>query len=553
MRKNKKQGFIDGILTIFLAQVVIKFFGLFYRLLITNIPYFGDEGNGIYGAGFQVYTLLLSFLTAGVPSAISKLVSEKKALNQEREAHRIFKLALVLFSIIGIIGTSILFFAARYISNQMIGNTEIEGVLIALSPSIFFVAISSVIRGYFNGMHNMKATSYSQMIEQFFKSVLTVMIVVGLYLMAPAIGKLPNIFNLNENNITKVMAAGANLASTVATAIGFIYLYLYYTNCKKEIWYDIKKERKEYKNQSKLKIVKSILYLSISMSLASVVTALSKNIDTFTVIKGLQVSLSKTVSPSMIISEATRLYGILSGKVDMLINLPLSLTIALATTLVPTVSELIAMNNFDEASKKIILAVKISILIALPSAIGIFVLSEPILNLLFPNNYAIEAISLLQISSFTIIFSILTQTINGALQGIGKIFAPAFTLMIGVIIKLILNLFLISRIGINGAAIGTVACYMISSVLGIMILEKNIKINLLKQNFILKIVIATIFMMLAVIVVQNYLSVLAINSKFLVIILITVGCIIYGVSILLLNVFTKEEYKYLPILKNVLK
>lgn len=550
MRKNKKQGFIDGILTIFLAQVVIKFLGLFYRLLITNIPYFGDEGNGIYSAGFQVYTLLLSFLTAGVPSAISKLVSEKKALNQEMEAHRIFKVALVLFSIIGIVGTSTLFFGARYISNRMIGNTEIEGVLIALSPSIFFVAVSAVIRGYFNGMHNMKATSYSQMIEQFFKSMITIMIVVALYLMVPTIGKLSNIFNLDESNITKVMAAGANLASTIATAIGFIYLYLYYTNCKKEIWCDIKRERKNYKIQNKRSIIKSILYLSISMSLASVVTALSKNIDTFTVIKGLQLSLSKTISPSMITSEATRLYGILSGKVDMLINLPLSLTIALAMTLVPTVSELVATNNFEKASKKIILAVKISILIALPSAVGIFILSEPILNLLFPSSYAFEAISLLQISSFTIIFSVLTQTINGALQGIGKLFAPAVTLMIGAGIKLLLNLVLIPKIGINGAAIGTVVCYIVASAIGIMILEKNMKINLLRQKFILKIIIATMFMMITVIMFQNM---FVINSKLFVIILIVFGCAVYGMSILLLKVFTKEEYKYLPILKNILK
>lgn len=428
----------------------------------------------------------------------------------------------------------------------MIGNREVEGVLIALSPSIFFVAVSSVIRGYFNGMYNMKATSNSQMIEQFFKSSFTIAIVFILYLMVPTIGKIENIFNLSEKNITSVMAAGANLASTIASAIGFIYLYLYYKNRKKEIWYDIRKEHKKQSTNGIGKMIKTILFLSIPMSLTALISALNKNIDTLTVIKGLKVVLSKTVAPSMLVAESTKLYGILSGKVDMLIGLPLSLNIAFATALVPAISECIALKDVEGATRKITFSLKISALIAFPCAVGLCILAEPILELLFFNSNSIEAISLLQISSFTIIFSVLDQTVNGALQGIGKLFMPSITLMVGAVVKLVLNIVLIPKIGINGAAIGTVVFHAIALLIGLSSLNRGIKLNLNKEKFILKIIIATLFMAIAVVAVQQNIQDIELNSKLSTIITIGVGGIVYFISIILLKVFSKKECENIP-------
>ena len=418
-----------------------------------------------------------------------------------------------------------------------------EGVLIALSPSIFFVAVSSVIRGYFNGMYNMKATSNSQMIEQFFKSLFTIVIVFILYLMVPAIGKIENIFNLSEENITSVMAAGANLASTIATAVGFVYLYLYYSKRKKEIWHDIRTEPKKYSVGTKRKLVKTILLLAIPMSLTALISAINKNIDTLTVIKGLKTVLSIRVPPSMIVTEATKLYGILSGKVDMLIGLPLSLNIAFATALVPAISERIVLKDVEGATKKIIFSLKISALIAFPCSIGLCILAEPILNLLFSNSNSIEAILLLQLSSFTIIFSVLDQTVNGALQGIGKLFVPSITLAIGAVAKLMLNLILIPRIGINGAAIGTIAFHAIALIIGILSLNKSIKLNLKRDKFILKIIFATLIMTIAIITVHRKIQ---LNSKLSTIVTIAIGGIIYLISIIVLKLFNKEECKNIP-------
>ena len=549
--KNKKQTFMAGVMTIMFAQVIIKVLGLIYRLVITNVPYFGDEGNGLYGAGFQIYMLLLSMATTGVPGAIAKLVSERIAVGKHKEAHHIFKIAFSLFAVIGLIGTSILYLGAEVIASQWIGNPAVEGVIKALAPSIVFVAVSAVIRGYFNGMYNMKATSNSQMIEQLFKSLLTIAFVLGIYqifIIQPS--NLAGILNITEDTVTEVMAVVANLASTIAAAIGFVYLYAFYSRRKKEIWKNINESTVSYKPESIKKTIKTILALSIPMSLASIVSAINRNVDTFTVINGLTDMLMSQgqMAYDLVVSEATRLYGILSGKVDMLIGLPLSLNVAFATALVPAVSEALAKNDKKTATRRISFSLRTSMLIGLPCSVGLSILAEQILHLLFPNEIAMEAPLLLQISAFTIIFSVLNQTINGALQGIGKIFIPAMSLGIGAITKLILNLILIRipEVGINGAAIGSVCCHLVATCIGFTILRKNIKLETSFTQFILKPLIAVTIMAAVTMLSQNVLLGIFNSTRLVTIISILIAIISYFIAIIKLKVFEREDYHMLP-------
>lgn len=547
---NKKQSFMAGVLTILVAQIIIKVLGLIYRLVITNIPYFGDAGNGLYSAGYQVYTLLLAIASIGVPSAISKLVSERIALGKNREAHDIFKTALILFGIIGFIGSALLFFGARYIASDMIGNSQVEGIMVALSPAVFFVAISAVIRGYFNGMYNMKAASSSQMLEQLIKSVLTIGLVVLVYFLAVVNpNTLSEKLNLSVDTVTVAMAIAANAASTIATALCCGYLLVYYQRRKKEIWKNIKDSTGKYKKEKRSTLIKKILAVSIPISLASIISAINRNIDTFTVMNGLKIALQSSMnSMEMIVNEATRLYGILSGRVDTLIGLPTALNVAFSTALVPAVSEAIANKDTDTAKRRIAFSIRTTLLIALPCAIGMAVLAEPILSLLFPNVYATEAGLLLQISSFTIIFTLLNQTMAGALQGLGKVMVPAISLACGALVKLVLNLTLIKNpaIGIYGAAISSVVASITASVIEIIVLRKNIKFDTSKMQMIVKPVMASLIMgafaYLTHEILINY-----ITSKSLVtIISIVIAIISYIISILGLKILDREDYHMLP-------
>ena len=521
-KNHKKESFMQAVLALMFSQVLIKILGLVYKVYLTNKPGFGDEGNAICNSGYQIYALLLTISSIGVPNAISKLVSERIALGDNRGAHRIFKIAFATFAVIGLIGTLMLFFGARFISNVLLQIPEAELTLVALSPSIFFVAISSVVRGYFNGRANMKATANSQTLEQFFKTTLTILLVA--------------VVAIFSNSNTIIMAASANLATTFSTFLSFAYLYLFYKSRRRDLWQDVNSSTVNSKESIK-SIVKRILSVSIPISLSSMMSAINKNVDSFTVVRSLKTFMEE--------AEAKVQYGIFSGKVDTLTSLPLSFNIAFATALVPALSGALAKGDKETAEKRVSFSLFITMLIGLPCTIGMFVFAGPILNLLFPNANQGELI--LQISTLTIIFTVLAQTVNGALQGIGKVMVPATAFGIGVAIKFILNLILvpIPALGACGAAIGSVVCHIVHFSIGFSVLRKNIKLNLSLSKFIIKPVLATVMMSIC-----SYATYLVLQSiiaeRLATAISLCVAVIVYILALLVLRALQKEDINMLP-------
>lgn len=521
-RKIKGESFMQGVLSLMIAQVLIKLLGLVYKWYLTNREGFGDEGNAIYSAGFSIYALLLTISSTGVPNAVAKLVSEHTAKGDYRGAHRIFKISLATFAIIGLIGTLILFFGAHFIANNWLGIPEAELTLVALSPAIFFVAVICVFRGYFNGRENMKATANSQTLEQLCKTIFTVLIV--------------EIVAICSGINTNLMAAGANLATTLATVGSFLYLYVYYKVRRADLGKEIVSSE-NFPTKSIWKTVKSILFISIPMSLSSILTSINRNIDSMTVKRGLQSFLTE--------GEALKQYGILSGKVDTLVSLPLSFNIAFATALVPAISSAKTKGDMSTGIKRTSFSILVTMLIGLPCMVGMMIFAQPILNLLFPN--ANEGAFILQMSAIQIIFTVLEQTVNGALQGLGKIYIPAIALTVGVAVKFLLNLILvpIEGIGAVGAAIATAACHAIAFIIGFTVLRKNMKIDLTFSKFIVKPFLATIIM--AVCSYSVYLLLGGINAGRMVTILaILIAIIIYGLALIALKIFTKEEILMIP-------
>ena len=438
------------IIALLFSQILIKIVGLVYKLYITNREGFGDSGNAIYSSGFQIYALLLTFSSTGVPSAIAKLVSERVAIGDNKGAHRIFKISFFTFALFGIIGTVTLFLGARTIANVWLQIPEAEYSLIALSPSIFFVAITSVIRGYFNGRQNLSATAKSQSIEQIYKTIFTIILV-------------ELTVKVTSTNTT-LMAAAANLATTVATFFSFSYIYMYYRKRRREIAQEIA-QTVNYKVTRIRKTIKQILNESVPISLSALMSSFNKNIDAFTVVR--------TLKNFMTEAEAKAQYGILSGKIDTLCALPLSINIAFVTGMVPSITKSIAINDKKNVRKKAKTFLIITTLIAIPSTLGMIIFSKLILNVLFPN--ASQGVLLLQINSISIFFALLSQTINAILQGIGKTKIPVISSALGVGVKLICNIFLIKNqyIGINGAAIGNIMCNLIIFLIGFGFLMHN--------------------------------------------------------------------------------
>ena len=219
MTKQKKAPtFLMNVITIIFAQIAVKLLGFAYRMVITNIDGFGDMGNGYYNFGYQIYTLLLAVSSIGIPNAISKLVSERCALDDFRGAMRIFRVALVLFACVGAIFSAVMFFGAEFIAVNILDAPLAKYTIMVLSPALIFVSVSSVIRGFFAGQQNMRATNTSQVLEQFLKSLSTILIVLAMAGAKP-----------------EYMAAGATLATTLSTLLSCIYLFIFYSANRKDI------------------------------------------------------------------------------------------------------------------------------------------------------------------------------------------------------------------------------------------------------------------------------------------------------------------------------
>lgn len=511
---------MHGVLVLMFSQVIIKIVGLIYKLYLTNKEGFGDRGNAIYSSGFQIYALFLTICSIGVPNAISKLVASKATIGDNKGAYRIFKIAFALFGTLGFVGSSILFFGAKYISNVYLQIPEAETTLLALSPSVFLVSIASVLRGYFNGRENLSVTANSQSLEQIFKTIFTILIV-------------EQLSNISGSN-TILMVGGATIATTIATLFSVMYLYKYFTKRKKEMWQEVVSSvitRKE----SIRRIVKNILTVSVPIALCALFSAMTKTIDALTVVRILKTYIGE--------KEATIQYGILSGKVETLIALPFSFNIAFATALVPAVSGAIAKKEKYLAEKRIKFSILVTILIGLPCSIYMSAFANQILRLLFPN--ASSGGEMLRYSAWTIIFVVLTQTINGALQGLGKVNIPVIAFAIGTIVKLILNLSLISILGINGTIISSIVSNAISFSICFLALKRNINIKFKISKFIIKPCIISILMFVTSYIVYKQVN-LCTSKNLALIISLIIGIFAYIILLLSFKFFNKEEIEMIP-------
>lgn len=518
--ENKKTGFLHGVIVLMFSQVIIKIVGLIYKLYLTNREGFGDKGNAIYGSAFQIYALFLTICSIGVPNAISKLVSVKVATGDNKGAYRIFKIAFALFGILGFISSSVLFFGARYISNKYLQIPEAETAILVLSPSVFLVSIASVLRGYFNGRENLSVTANSQSLEQIFKTIFTIIIV-------------EQVASISGNN-TILMAGGAAIATTIATLCSVIYLYKYFIGRKKYMWQEIISST-VHRKESIRKIIKNILGVSVPIALCALFSAMTKTIDALTIVRILKTYIGE--------KEATIQYGILSGKVDTLIALPFSFNVAFSTALIPTIAGAVAKKEMYLVKKRIKFSILVTILIGLPCSIYMSAYSNQILNLLFPN--ASAGGEMLKYSAWTIIFVVLTQTINGTLQGLGKVNTPVVAFAIGAIIKLIFNVNLLPIFGIKGAIISSILSNAISCAICFASLKKNIDIKFEKNKFLIKPIIISILMFASSYVFYKNLN-QYISSTILLILSLLLGIFVYIVLIFCFKVLSEEEISMFP-------
>lgn len=523
--KKTSNSFMKNVLILICSEVLVKLLGFIYKLVITNIEGFGDVGVGYYNSGYQIYALMLTLSSIGIPSVISKLVSERLAKDDKAGAQRIFKVALRFFSMLGLFLSFGLYFGADLIATHLLNVPDTAHVMRVLAPAIVFVSISAVLRGYFAGQQNMKPTSVSQALEQFLNCILSITFVYA------CIGK-----------DTYIMAAAGNLSTTLAIILAFIYL----ANCyrKHKIVPD-EAQRSPERRKSNKELLKTILGISIPITLSSIISVVSSVIDTATVSNCIQYAYRDAgMAKEGLENLAMKMSGILS-KVDTLITFPLAINTAFSTALVPSISESIAKKEYKQASKRLKFSLFASILIIFPCAVGFAVLAEPILKMIYPT--ASDGALILQIGSITMIFTALNQTINGGLYGLNLPRVPVAAFTMGVIAKTILNVILVSnpKINIVGAAIGSVVCQILAFSLCFKVLRMKLKTKLDFRTNVLKPGISAIIMGIAVYLVQYFISGI-LGNTIATLMAILVGVCVYGASIILMKVLEKEDLMMIP-------
>lgn len=526
MSKNVKETFKQSVLVLLVSQVLVKVLGMIYRLYLTNRSGYGDEGNAISSAAFQIYSLILSITAIGVPGAISRLVAERDSKGDHQGAYKIFKISLLIFSIIGIIGTYLLVIMAKKISHSYLNIPEAELSIIALAPSIFLVSLISVFKGYFAGIERLKETAKAQTLDQITKTFCTVMFIETSVIIA-------------QNANTKVMAACTNLATTIANIIELLCLYKSFLNIRKDIAYQAKYSTNTREIRC-VHVICEILSVAVPISLSALISTIARNIDSTTIVNGLKDIIGY--------EQAKKEYGILSGKVDTLTSLPLSFNGAITVALLPAIAA--ARENLKKKEGIINKSILFGTIITMPAIALFMAFGDEILEFLFPN--ASSGGMILKVSSISIIFIAIEQTLDNILYGIGKSYIPIVSVIIGVIIKFILNKILVPRTdlfigGTVGAAFATAVYNMITLIISYVAIKKYTNIKF-KISSITKPFVASIAMIIAAKVIYNMAESIM-HDKLILIISLGIGALVYLIMLFLIKALNKEDISFIR-LKN---
>lgn len=522
--KRVANSFMKNVLILICSQLLIKVLGLVYKLVITNVEGFGNTGLGYYAAGYQIYALLLTLSSIGIPSVISKLVSERIAIGDTKGAQRIFKVAFRFFTTVGLVLSIGLYLGSDFIANNILNVPDVAYVMKVLSPAIVFVAMSAVLRGYFSGQQNMKPTSVSQTLEQFLNCVLSITFVYA------CIGK-----------DAYIMAAAGNLSTTCAIVITFIYLIRYYKTHKLRTKGSIPSPEREKSNKE---LLKTILGISIPITISSLISVISGVIDTATVSNCMQIAFSDGNSKEALEQIAMSATGILS-KVDTLVSFPLAINIAFSTALVPAISEALAKKDKKTASRRLSFSFFASLIIILPCAMGFIALADPILKMLYPT--ASDGAGVFMIASISMILTALASTLTGGLYGVNQSKIPAIAAGLGAFIKFILNMILISNpnIGVYGASISSFIYALIVFFICYKVMNRCVNMHIKFKTHVMKPLISAIGMGIIVFCGYSLLSNIFGNT-ISTILSILLGIISYCALLLFTKALTKEDILSIP-------
>ena len=567
--QEKRNTFYGAAAILTVTTILVKIIGAIYKIPLTAL--LTEEAFGDFNGAYNIYNFFLTISTAGLPVALSKTVSESNTLGRYNQKERVFRVAFCAFLFMGMFSFICMSVFSQFVATYVIKNQKAVYCVLALAPAVLCTCCCSAFRGYAQGHLNMVPTGISQIIEALCKLVLGLSL--ALLILHSAIQP--------DDTRERLSAAGALLGVSVGSVLSVLFLFFNHVRTKRRL-----AQRSEDRPDRSKTILSHLLRLAIPITLSSCTTSIVTLIDTNLVNSQLQSVFSaiqdgltgitnsfldifpKSVAilqeniaalaadPQSgivpILDSARSLYGTYS-KTMSIYNLPFNLMIPLTACIVPAVSACIAKRDRLGSKRIAESAMRMAALIALPCGAGLFALGGPIMNLLTVGNVDIEIagplLSILGIASIFVCFQLVATAI---LQAHGIVMLPIITVVVGGVVKILVNYTLVGnpRVMIFGAPVGTLCCFLVVSLLNLIIIKRMVPHPPAYCKVFLKPLIASIIMGAAAWashgLFSRFLSGSFLKESVATAGAILVGVVVYAVLVLALRVLSREDLVLMP-------
>ena len=504
------------------AGIICRLIGLIYRIPLADI--LTDEGNGYYSTAYNIYTIVLLLASYSIPSAISKLMAGKLEQKEYRNAQRIFYCALMYVGTVGLVAGLFLFFGADFLLE---GKAAL--VLRAFAPTVLIYGFLGVLRGYFQAHKSMVQTSVSQIFEQILNA-------------AVSVGAAYYFMQVFESPEYGAIGSALGTMAGVITAL-FVMLWAYMINrglIKKRIQRDKANVLDSYGD-----IFKSMLFIVTPIILSTFIYNFNITLNNNLFTKIAMVHLGMTEQ------ESYSVFGIYSGKAVLLSDVPVALASAMSAALIPVVSGAFVREGRKAAGEKVEVAVQTTMLFAIPAAVGMFTLAEPILDLLFsfstPEDLQM-AVMLLRMMTVSIAFYSLSTVSNGILQGIGKVNLPVINAAIALSVQtvVVVGLLLGTKLGIYALPIAFIVYATLMSVLNQLAVRKELDCRIRIGQVFIKPLISALVMGVAAYLVYTVIYLLLPVNIVALGIAVVLAVAVYGIAMIMCGGITEETLDNIP-------
>lgn len=511
-----QSSFLKGTLIITLATIISKFIGSIFQVPLQNIA--GDKVLGIFGLVYPVYMIALILSVAGIPIAISKLISEARGANREHEIGDIFHSASLLAILFGVFSFVIMYVFSKPISIMLGGEFTRPSVLI-VSFTLLIAPYMAVYRGFFQGFEDMKPTAVSQVIEQFVR----VALILGLAY-----------FLVMEKESNETIAGGVMVGSSVGALFSLIYLRVLFMKFKAR-----PSGMKSFSMNIFRQWARRILALSIPIAIGSLTMALLNLVDSVTIPHGLAWMGADS-------AEVQQQLGIYRRGLS-LVGIASVFSSAVILPLIPTITKAMAQNDVEAANSYIVRSLKYAHLVSWPAALGLVALTLPVNRALFMDFQGSDVVAIINLSS---VFSSLTVLTTGILQGLNKSRLAAWIIVGGAVVKGILNFLFVSQAGIMGAAYATLLIYVLLTIFNIWFIFQTTNYNIWRKET-LVFVGASIIMGLVVFAPMLFFTATdwsRLQSLLYLVVIIPIGVIVYAAIVIVGKGLSREELQSLPVI-----